>query len=512
MPLTKTHGFWPTFRGAVDWMQKHQDIVETALNLIEIYPKLIQHKSCDQVWEFISKAAFFQKKEVSLRDNKTERKTGDIAKMVKELHKIPSISVTESKGNANRHQDVYFCGNTADEKWQSLLIGLSQTFFVASCKEKTLTTSETELETILSADSFIFVIEDKTIKESYYLDQLHTALTWRIPVTFVREPSFTIPDPMPESIFKIPDRVCSTKLGREADNTPTPSTNQENKSKHCRQEARAFSAGVGKLDADIDTQYHIITADSHTLKKPRPLPAYSQSSAGSSISLNLPPISLSSSSIPGSELRKSQSDSSFLSTAEHVNALSDPETIAIDTNLPQDEVVSFPEFLARGYDTAVLYNRLYYRECLERIAAVLKDETQWTDIARNKFPDLVQTNREKGVYKTEKAVVDKAVDDDTDIDTAFGAKSDMTKETKQNMNNKKRVSLESDRSSDRKLSSPIETFYVVYSDSKEGPEIVHWPIRGHEEISGSPSLESFGFQDIDLSLNVNIDLSSSDEN
>ena len=542
MPLTRTQGFWPTFRGAVDWMQKHQDIVETALNLIEIYPKLIQHKSCDRMWEFISKTAFYQKKELFSRNNKPGSKTKDKAETVTEANEIPKISITETKDSTNIIRNVYFCGNTMDENWQSFVTGLSNKFFVGSCKGKALSASETETETILSADYFIFAIEDKTINEPYYLNQLHTALTWRIPVTFVRDPSFVIPDPMPDSVFKTSDSSgCSTQLDHEASITPTTSK-KETKTKYYRQETRALSEG--QIDKEIKSQYLKTRSASNTIKSSRPISPYSQYSSDSSMSLNLPPIPLSLSQTSVSELRKSHSVSSYLSEsgqenslkdsetsavdktsrknpqdsatgsltrAGYVNGLNDSETISVDTTLPKNKVVSFSEFLTRGYDTAVLYHRLYHHECLDRIAAVLKDEALSSDTAWSKVSDLEQTKQGQSDLKTEKASIDKDECDGPDIEPVACSKPELTKETKQERNNKKRVSMESNIIPNRKLSSPIETFYVVYSDSKDGPEIVHWPVREHREVSGSPSLESFGFQDVDLSLNVNIDLSSSEE-
>ena len=519
--------------------------METALNLVEIYPKLIQHKSCDRLWEFISKTAFYNRKEESSRNSKSGRNTKEEAETVTETSEIPKISVTQVEDNPNKTRSVFFCGNITDDVWQSLVIGLSNKFFVGSCKEKTISTSETETETILSADYFVFVIEDKTINNSYYLNQLHTALTWRIPVTFVRDPGFIMPDPLPESVFTISDNGWPIKprADQEEINIRAPSK-MESKTKSYRHETRALSEG--QIDKEIEIKCLKKASSSNTHKTSRPISSYSQYSSDTSLSLNLPAISSSQTTV--TELRKSHSVSSYLSSSGHSNSVNDFETIAVDTTsrqslqnshsrsltrdeyvnglndsdkidfhktLPKNKVVSFSEFLSRGYDTAVLYHRLYHRECLDRIAAVLKDEVSATETDLSKVPDLGHTNQDTSDRKTEEVAIIKDGDGGTNTDSATSSKPEVTKETKQKKNNKKRISLESETSENqmhRKLSSPIETFYVVYSDSKDGPELVHWPVPEHREVSGSPSLESFGFQDVDLSLKVNIDLSSDDEN
>ncbi|KAL8585125.1 hypothetical protein ACOMHN_013141 [Nucella lapillus] len=49
-PLT----YWPSYKGGVDWLRRHHGILDTALGLLEIYPNLIQDRSMDVMWEFIS--------------------------------------------------------------------------------------------------------------------------------------------------------------------------------------------------------------------------------------------------------------------------------------------------------------------------------------------------------------------------------------------------------------------------------------------------------------------------
>ncbi|XP_070181134.1 uncharacterized protein [Littorina saxatilis] len=49
-PLT----FWPTYRGAVEWLKRHQAVLDTALDLLEIYPTLIQETPLDTLWEFLA--------------------------------------------------------------------------------------------------------------------------------------------------------------------------------------------------------------------------------------------------------------------------------------------------------------------------------------------------------------------------------------------------------------------------------------------------------------------------
>ena len=514
LPHTRrSQEFWPTFRGAIDWMHKNQYTIETALNLLEIYPKLIQHKSCDRLWDFVSKVAFFDKRENTERNGKIEFKNEAKDKMVRETNEIPAISVTDdNKKGHEKIKFVYICGNVAEENWQSLVLGLSERFFVRCSNEKKIVTADENLVWVTNVDAFIFLMDNRTISDLFYLDQLETALAWKKQVTFVRDPSFELPDPLPTSVSKISDLHSLNEIfPLELYSRRATSAKQDYKPNSYRQDARSLS--VNQLDAE---NYDYLSADFRQLKTSRPSTACSRLSFESTLSLNLPTIPLT--STPTRPFyRKSLSDSGASPRNEVLSKRIDSETSPIPLSSTPVPSIPFSDFIAKGYDSAILYHPLYHTECLDRIDAVLREETFMNDFTWKTSSTSASTISDKVMYKNE----DSAIDDIElhfhhensaigETDANFGRKMELSKETK-NINNEKRVSLESEKLSDSGLSSPIETIYAIYSENKSEPELVHWPVR-HSNVSGSPSVDSFGFQDVDLSKSVNqLDLTSDDE-
>ena len=508
--------FWPTFRGAVDWMQKHQEIIETALNLLEIYPKLIQHKSCDRLWDFISKVAYFDKQEVTMLDHRSGKLKESKRKMVTD-NNIPSISVTETKDNKTQKEEVssvYVCGDSKDEKWQSLVLGLSGRFSVKSSTEKKVFTSEDDLKWVINTDSFIFLMDSKTVADMFYLDKLQTALAWKVSVIFVRDPSFVLPDVLPNSVLKL-------LKAKDADDTKLwgpllmRASSAKAYSEHATSKHDIRPLSTSLIDSDY---YEQSIVDFRQSKASLPLSTLSKSPFCNSGSLSLPVIP----DIPTQKsfLKSSKSDSSGLSNAERSIKIQDSHHISTkpaENSLKVEDSdsasvgtsplssVTFSDILSKGYENAILYHHLYHNECLDRLTAVLVEGSDLTE-----FTSLNSTNSNTNtpsevLFKLEDSSVD-------DVDAHFPNVQDMAKAAKQNLNKEKRLSLESERLSDSGLSSPVETIYLIYSDNKGGPELVHWPVREHREVSASPSIESLGFQDVDLSKNVNqIDLALSDD-
>ena len=497
MPHTRrVQEFWPTFRGAVDWMQKHHETIETALNLLEIYPKLIQHRSCDRLWEFISKVAYLDKQEATNNNNKVEKGKDSTSKMVKDSN-IPSISVTGTKDDKPRGEDinsVYVCGDMDDEQCQSLVLGLLGRFSIRSSNEVSGKVPKGDLNTIINADTFVFVMNAKTVTDIYYLNRLETALAWKMAVTFVRDPSFVLPDTLPNAVINVPRTNYIDDINNVA---PTFSRASSAKERHIynasRQETRPVSTSC------IDN-YEQSVVD---LRLSRPSSSVSKTGLVSSASLSLP-------TLPDISIQKPlfhKSDSHSMPntavkpqahTAEHMLRLREADCA------PQSLQLNLSDILTKGYAESILYSRLYHNECLERLITMITNGADLSESTTFIKPPMINHSN-KIINSTNEFVGDA-------IGAAVHHLQDLPKEAKENLNEEKRMSLESERLSDNGLPDAVETIYLVYSENKAQPERVHWPIEEHCTVTESPSIESIGFQDVDLSKNVNqIDLASSDD-
>lgn len=204
--------FWPTYRGAVEWLRKREADLNTAIGLLELYPNLIQESPLDGLWEFLrpllSQLTFHQA--VMKKDGSPVASSGTSEnKPAMVSQTVPSISVTTPAGHpsSSSHdpdaQLAYICG-----KNKLLMDTLSQNItpflFTKTDLGTASSTSWSSIDTannILQSKLFIFVFSENSINDLDTVKKLRLAYTHAVPLMYVREDNFTLPKPLPDFLF-----------------------------------------------------------------------------------------------------------------------------------------------------------------------------------------------------------------------------------------------------------------------------------------------------------------------
>ena len=195
----------PSFSGAVAWLRRHRDQLNITLQLIRMYPNLIQDSCLDGFWDFLQ--------EIVQAERDSEENTSDILQEnlsssmshANEQDAFP-VRVFPPTPGLNRHRpapSVYLCtqnlkdGNfMQDATVNTLLKSLLQMVYVKVCKSG----RSDETEFILSSDVFLFILNEANLSDKSCIDRLSVAVRKNIPVIMVRDPGYTLPESLPDFI------------------------------------------------------------------------------------------------------------------------------------------------------------------------------------------------------------------------------------------------------------------------------------------------------------------------
>ncbi|XP_036363392.1 uncharacterized protein LOC118765432 [Octopus sinensis] len=251
-----------TYWQALGWIEEKQIFLKIFIDLLKLYPKLIQEKAYDTLWNFIlpllpnSVSGLAQLDTVSplhvqisspatspesatcidsflistnqeAKDIKNETlqpttvKVSDTVfkkkvqfrkkKKSTKISKIPSVFVSsaashlESKRlpreNTLYSSKVFVCRdpNNVKDIISSAVLGSVSAVTFLHCMVPTLQSTN---NIITECNAFIFIFNDSTISSSECLSQLKQALDYHLPIIFVRYPDFQLPCNMKEIITK----------------------------------------------------------------------------------------------------------------------------------------------------------------------------------------------------------------------------------------------------------------------------------------------------------------------
>ncbi|XP_050405039.1 uncharacterized protein LOC126820906 [Patella vulgata] len=214
----KNHVFWPTYRGAVEWMRKHQEILDTATGLLEIYPNIIRDYSLDSFWNFIKPYVNRYTEDtrsqtdlgVPTKPKPSYRNSSVVLPKIKP--NVPLISITKESdtdeenemiiaiaNSYNKTMRIYICGDFDQETFYpspSLVEHMCSFSYV--CHN---TINKQCYESLCEADSFIFLLSDKSLTDSDCCQNLFRAWSLDIPTVFVRKTGYKLPSPLPEGFL-----------------------------------------------------------------------------------------------------------------------------------------------------------------------------------------------------------------------------------------------------------------------------------------------------------------------
>ncbi|XP_067682090.1 uncharacterized protein [Haliotis asinina] len=216
------HTFWPTFRGALAWMRKNQETLNTAISLLDIYPSLIQDSCMDVFWEFLKPYVVSDDtkklKKVSL-DKIDDRKSsrGQTTAKVKPPA-IPIISVTNDLDDYTddlikdsdfnqRKTKVYISGQPQSDFLKSpfyqLTSQLKETYNIQAEVPSNYSAHKI-CESLSDCEIFMFLMSQESVSNPASYRDLSAAWTMDVPTVFVKPPGFTLPNPLPDSVVLYP--------------------------------------------------------------------------------------------------------------------------------------------------------------------------------------------------------------------------------------------------------------------------------------------------------------------
>ena len=171
------------------------------MQLLEIYPSLIQDRSLDVLWDFLH--PFFANK-TNTSANKSQ--TSGCTDSTRGAVAIPSICVTEC---ADDYGDNGY-GMSASNLPKISIVGdasSGNTNFLRLVKDLGLYVSTTSAP-VHESDVCIFLMNHENISSRVCYQDLVLASTLDIPTLFVKPPGFMLPSPLPDAVIQF--ALCSS--------------------------------------------------------------------------------------------------------------------------------------------------------------------------------------------------------------------------------------------------------------------------------------------------------------
>ncbi|ESO94231.1 hypothetical protein LOTGIDRAFT_161440 [Lottia gigantea] len=468
----KPNVFWPTYRGAVSWLRQHQKILDTAIGLLEIYPNIISDYSLDSFWDFIKPFLYPDKSEKLTLHRKTtgnpKRPTKQTAVILPKINtKIPLISVTHDSDPENEseigietvtdnHKVSRVCvsGKLQDKheidytpQIVEELTSFSFVFYISPINRSN--------DVLYEADSLIFLLGDYTLSDDYCCESLVSAWSLDIPTVFVRNKNFKLSSPLPDTFIKHAINIDGGWRGGGRSLSPSVGASSLRlKRDRFKRSDSATSVLTGSYK---DSKASVCSSD---------LVFYLLNGYREAVVYDDKLSDITSREIKLLLSKKMEFSRTFSSMSKH------PEEIIKNKN--SDNLEEHSNLFNRNTDSGQFLRIPDPLECL--------------NIETELFPTRLEEPRPSNLEKTMHLTVPPDIDQDPDSG----------------------------------VHSPIEkeTFYLVYPDPLASlrttcPQIVKWPPDEEDGPLFSPDSPStldspITFSDIDLSKEINHDLSSPD--
>ena len=210
LPPVDTHDVpqYITYKSALGWMLQNQPMFQKTLHLLKMYPTLADHACMDSFWDCVKDYLTenpdgYRVKNLFMDEKLFERKyydssSGKIRRdsdYFEESEDLPRIAVTANTPIRCSYEErvrLTVVGLTSkpsgNSKWNNLVLHLSCNAFV-NCIQPD------EFERVLPLTSAIlFIISDYTLNDERFIRLLDSGTSQNIPIVFVREPGFQIPN------------------------------------------------------------------------------------------------------------------------------------------------------------------------------------------------------------------------------------------------------------------------------------------------------------------------------
>lgn len=460
-----------SYRYAVNWFNKNCNTIDVALELLDMHPNLLNHSVCSKLKHFVNHARNGNNDvRVDIDTDNESRKQRDInlpeilVSQVQDVNSRFCVSHSELAETKTTHLEV--CGDVQSEKWQRLVVDLCCKYSV-SCVSPDSDVIQQRSDDYV----FVFLLDSTSYNSDICRKALRQAYISSKPVLYVRDMEFEMLD----NHFICHQSCCS--VGEAVNTLRMDSYHRES-------------------DLKSVTSYNLS------------LPSRSS-----------PRSSFSSRSNFGSTRSMSRSTDSGLgrsgcSSRNSFSPNKSPKLLDVadcriemdmNTNRPaltDDDHLNISKIIHAEYGMALTYHLLYHDTCTRRIQTVVSSKISQDahDSSKLLSTTSVPMPRSQSAGST---LYDTS---STNRTSTFVDTSDYRpKPTFEFSRRRRSIAFVDDTVHVRRPSISTETVFLL-SDPMSGddPVIVHWPKDSSQQsISSSPSIDSFGFQEVDLSKRVN---------
>ncbi|XP_052766047.1 uncharacterized protein LOC128213956 [Mya arenaria] len=457
----------PTYRHAVNWFNKNRETLDLITGLLEVHPSLIYQEPCTKLRNFLSAVHTDTSTRISdvfrhsdINDQHQVNSSilnGSETQKSMSVSNVPEILVSKPEDENSSLSDpcstqrgdcqcVCICGDVDNEKWHRLVVNLTCRFQVR-CHPAEVDTHGVELGTGLdmhAVGTFVYLLDSKSFLNERCRDALRKAINLNIPLVFVRDMEFNMDHVRNEQTFQEREDFIDETLLNAGANSPLMFSRKSRINDLCiHRPIRYHHLSSRSVDSGFDPQ--------------SPVPGKQS------------PVSGKQSPVSGKQP---------CSSYDHSN---------------DDDI---DRLISDEFGLALTYHHLYHSSCINRIVNVIADKRHNRDVIRpsSGLPFSTYTFTDPAIRCQRKS-------------TSFSQmESEHRYEGPEIERRGSRASVGS-HSLDSIESTSSETMFIVSRPlDSQTPVVVRWPREveaGEAPISNSPSIDSFGFQDIDLSKSVN---------
>lgn len=460
---TRQRMYTPTYKYAINWLNKHKDTLDLALDLLEIHPSLINDESCNKLRQFIQRQSGSNEVKLDI-DQNLELKTAVPLPEILVSHVQDELLVKQKPVSSGRGK-ICVCGDVEAEKWQRLLVRL--------CCKYTVTCSpvdSNQSEDHADCEVFLFLLDSKSFASDCCHQALRQAYSANLAVVFVRDMEFELYG----TNGMTSQKFCSLNESADMINFESYLKAQDLSSLSC-------------LRATSPTSYLRKTVNFHgsarNLSSVRTISRSTDSGIGGS----------------GCSSRNSFSSSKSPNLLDIDESRFPFGTDNQRTIMTDDDRIKISKIINAEYGMAVTYHSLYHDTCEQRITAVIDSRLPPRNQVLSDIPptpSAVSSNTDLTIPSLSSSLSRTTVSSEQFVQpqhkVEFGRR-------------RRSVTFLDDKSKLRRGSIPTETVFLLSDPlAEDSPVIVHWPKDySKQSISNSSSIDSFGFQEVDLSKQVN---------
>ncbi|XP_053393280.1 uncharacterized protein LOC128555287 isoform X2 [Mercenaria mercenaria] len=473
------------YRDAGERMSERQQTTNRTTELNKQNSKPLKRRSRERIHDIDSRLSFKDSSGMKRDVNNLKPKT-DICQDDDEVDKthstdtdiddnlvfVPEILISHVENDEdciqwNKPIHVFVCGHVDNGLWHRMLVDLCREFSVRCTSPSDYPECNRWLP---KTDVFVFLIDEISARASPYKDQLRLAIMLDLNIVYVRDLGFEL-------------------------------TKGEN----------GKPVSHGNLETENNVEHLNSESNSNNLLHPNIL-------GKSPVKLLL------NSTVVSTETREE-------APALHVNSFGHIHSVGEAHDTCGRREVDINKIIEIEYGTALVYHDLYHTKCIERIVSsinrngsnlksgatslshsrqsIMSEAMSLAHSRQSMTSEAVSLAHSRNSLNTPAFSIYSNVSNDSALGDMFHRMTPEPNvpEAGEHLLFERSKSLD-EPSFPSGLSSPTETIYLVAPNtSSEKPKVFHWPADVEKDIVNSPSIDSFGFQDIDLSKRVNeIDL------